>query len=172
VPFAVVRLLEAVEVEEQQGDPAPVTTCARRLGEQPGMESSVVENARERVSPGALRELARHPLDICDHAAVERAPRLPFAVAFEHASEHEQLRRDLRRSQSEAFPLPGVILGELVGTVVSVEARDEGRQRSQLAEPAEPLKRRDDAVSERLLDALDREVPCGCPHDPGHVRTA
>src|SRR4029450_7908495 len=100
--------------------PAPVTTCARGLGEQPGMEGPVVEDARERVSPGALGQLAGHALDVRDQATVQGTPRLPFAVAVEHASEHEQLRGDLRRRQSEAFSLAGVLLGALARMLVSV----------------------------------------------------
>jgi hypothetical protein len=61
-----------------------------------------------------------------------------------------------------------MIFRQLLGVLVTVERGDEGGEGAELPEPAKALERRDDALGESLLDALDREVPCGCPHDPGH----
>ncbi len=90
-------------------------------------------------------------------------------MAVEHPAEDEELRSHLRRREPEALALASVILRQLTGILVAVQARDEGGQRAELTQPPEPLERRDDAFGERLLDALDREVPRRCPHDPGHA---
>src|SRR6185295_3227361 len=127
----------------------------------------MVENACERIPPRALGQLPGHPLDVGDDTAVERPARLALAMTVEDAPEDQQLCRHLGGRQAEAFALAGVVFGELTGLLVYVQARDERGQGAQLPEPAETLERRDDAVGERLLDALDREIPGGCPHDPG-----
>ena len=136
------------------------------------MERSVVEHARERVSAGPLGQLAGHALDVCDDAAVKRPAGFSLAVAVEDAPEDEELRCDLGGRKPEAFALARVIVCELDWILVAVKARDEGWKRAQLSQTAEPLERRDDAVGERLLQALDREVPRRCPHDPGHGQPA
>jgi hypothetical protein len=136
------------------------------------MEGPVVEDTGERIPPRALGQLAGDALDVGDHAAVEGATRLALAVAVEDAAEDEELPRDLPGRQAEALPLAGMVLRQLAGILVAVQARDEGGERPELSEPAQALERGDDAVCERLLDALDREVPCGCPHDPSHAAQA
>ena len=132
------------------------------------MERSMVEHSRERVPAGALGQLTGHALEVGDDAAVKCSAGLGLAVAVEHAPQDEEFRCDLGRRKPEAFALARVIVCKLDRILIAVKARDEGWKGAQLSQTAEPLERRDDAVGERLLHALDREVPCRCPHDPGH----
>jgi len=136
------------------------------------MEGSMVEHAREWVPAGSFGQLTGHALDVGDDAAVKCSAGLGLAVAIEHAPEDEELRCDLGGRKPEAFALARVIVCELDRILVAAKARDEGWKRAQLSQTAEPLERRDDAVGERLLHALDREVPRRCPHDPGHGQPA
>src|SRR5512133_3694904 len=100
--LAVVRLLEAVEVEEKKGDSRSVAPGSRALGEQAGVEGSVVQRTGERVAARAFGELARDALDVGSDAAVEGPPHLVLAVALEDASEDEELGRDLGGCETEA----------------------------------------------------------------------
>ncbi len=130
------------------------------------MEGPVVQDSGEGIAARALGELAGHALDVGGDTAVERTSRLRLAVAVENAPEDEELGGDLRRGQAETFALTGMVVRELAGILVAVEGGDEGGERAELPEPTEMLERGDDAVGERLLDALDREVPSGCPSRP------
>jgi hypothetical protein len=89
-------------------------------------------------------------------------------VPVENAPEDEELGGDLSGGEPEAFALTGVIVRELAGILVPVEGGDERGESPELAQAPEMLERRHHAVGERLLDALDREIPSRCPHDPGH----
>ena len=52
--------------------------------------------------------------------------------------------------------------------VAVLERRNEGRQRAELAQPAQALERGHGSRRERLLDALDGQIPRRQPHDPVH----
>src|SRR5947208_8839878 len=112
MPCAVVDLLEAVEVEEDESQPAAVAPRTRRLPAKSCVKGLVVQEACEGVAPRALGQISGHPGDVRGHAALEGMTCLAFPVLVEDSCEDEELRDDLARREAEAFPLPGEVLGE------------------------------------------------------------
>jgi hypothetical protein len=148
---------------------AAVAARPGRLDGDLRVEGAVVEEAGERVAARALGELAGDALDVGDEAAVERLARLRLAVALEHPAEDEQLGGDLGRGEPEALALAGEVGGERARILILAESCDEGREGAELAEPAQQRERGSRARLERLVHALDGEVPGGGPDEPGHV---
>ena len=169
MPQTVVRLLEVVEVEEHEREPAAVTAGPGGLGYQPCVERAVVEEPGERIAPGAIGELRRHAVDVGEDAAVDDAPRLGLAVALQDACDRQQLGGDLGGREPEALALAREVGGELAGVVALLQGRDERRKGAELAQSAQPLEGRHDPGRERLVDAFDGEVPRRQPHDPLHA---
>jgi hypothetical protein len=168
VPLAVVRLLEAVEVEEDESEASAVASRPRGLHGELRVEGAMVEEPGERVPAGGVRQLGRDASDVTGDAAVDRLARPVLAVTLQHAAEDEQLGDDLGRREPQALPFPREVAGGLIGALLLCERGDEGRQRAQLTEAPEPVERGHGARRERLLQALDGEIPCGQPHDPVH----
>ena len=96
---AVVRLLEAVEVEDDESEAAAEAAGARGLYRELRVERAMVEEPGEGIPSRALGELAGDAPDVPDQAALHRRPGLAFAVPLQHPAENEQLGRDLGRSQ-------------------------------------------------------------------------
>src|SRR5215210_863571 len=130
---AVVCLLEAIEVERDEGEPAAVAPRPGRFDLEAGVEGLVVEEAGERVAPRAVGELSGNPGDISRDAAVERLAGFGLAVAIEHAAEDEQLCGDLARSEPERLALAGEVFYQDRGVVVPSEDGDERREAAELA---------------------------------------
>jgi len=169
VPFAVVELFEAVEVERDEREVAPVAAGPRRFLREPGVEGAMVEQARKRISAGALGKLARDVVEVGQEAVVERTPRGGFAAPLEHPPEEDELCDDLSRREPEALSVAGELLDQRPW-VVGSKRGEKRRQRAELAETTETGKRRRDTLAQRLVHALDGDVPRRALNHPGHAR--
>ena len=96
-------------------------------------------------------------------------PRVGLAVALEHPRDREQLGGDLGRREPEALALAREVGRQLAGVVALVQGGDERRKGAELPQAPELLERRHHACRERLVDALDGEIPRRQPHDPLHA---
>ena len=108
-------------------------------------------------------------LHVADEAAVDGRPRLELAVPLEHAAEDEQLGGDLGRREPQALALPGEVGGEPAGSSPSSSAAM--KDGSEPSCPSRPSRSSEGTAPrrERLVDALDGQIPCGQPHDPVHA---
>ena len=102
VPLRVVRLLEAVEVEEDEREPAPIAARPADLLRETGVEGAVVQEAGERIAPRTVGEVARDALDVLRDAAVQPLARSPLSMPVEDPPE----RRSSAATSEGAKPRP------------------------------------------------------------------
>jgi small subunit ribosomal protein S2 len=170
VAVAVVCLLEAVEVEENERETPPIAAGSGGLGGQAAVEGLVVQEAGQGVATGTLGELARDARDVGGDATVERVAGVYLVMRIQDAAENEELTGDLAGRKTQALALAGEVLRERGRIVIVSECRDERREAAELTESSETDERGRDALVERSLDALDGEIPRGCFDYPAHGR--
>jgi hypothetical protein len=170
VPLGVVRHLEVVEVEKHEGEPAPVALCTRELTADELVESPMVQEPREGVTPRQFGQATRDLPEIEQQAVVERLASPAFAMSLEHAAEREELCDYLRLAQTESLALPGVVCCELSRVAACLQGGDEGRKRPELPQAAQAGERGYAAVTKRFLDGLDRKIPRRCPQNRDAAR--
>jgi small subunit ribosomal protein S2 len=170
VALRVVRHLEVVEVEQDEGERAPVALCPRELAAGEVVEGPMVQEPREGVPPRQLGQAARDLSEVENQALVECLASLALPVPLEHAAQRQELRYDLRLAQTEALALAGVVRCELVRIAACLECGDERRERPELPQAAQARKRGCAAFAERFVDGLDRKIPRRCPQNPDAAR--
>jgi hypothetical protein len=170
VPFRVVRHLEVIEVENHEGKPAPVALRTRELPADEVVESTMMQEPRQGVTPRQLGQAAGDLSEVEEQTVVERLAGTALPMPLEHAAEGQELCDDLGLAQTEPFPLPGVVSGELSPVAACIEGGDERRQRPELPQTPQAGERGCTTFAERLVDGLDRKIPRRCPQNPDVAR--
>jgi small subunit ribosomal protein S2 len=105
---AVVRLLEVVDVEQEQRQATAITVRPRSLCAEASVEGGMVEDAGQRVTPGLLGQLPCYTRDVSSNGGVEGGASTLLAAAVEEAAEGKELGDDLVGSNSQSLTFAGV----------------------------------------------------------------
>ena len=158
--LGVVDLLEAVEVEEHEREPAAVAPRARDLRREAARGRPRGSGPGERIAARPLAELGGDPRDRGGSRHQSTASRsVAQPVPLEDAAEREQLADDLPGGEAEALALArrGRSRASREPSSSPSASTSDG-ERAELAQPAEPVER-GAAPKRRASSRSRRELP-------------